>query len=149
MLFCDLQETNNIPNIIIFSAERFGYRTSERFTLAFEVIKFKLVLQRNSLKSNFYGFISDYCSQWQVDIQEVIDNKINEKNFLQKCCDNSHLGDYIFIFYLSSFDRKKVKDAPIFACVKKNGFADSKVHEIKETIIMYKIRQFLCIISFF
>lgn len=62
----------------------------------------------------------------------MIKKRLSQESFLIECCKNSYIGDYLFVFYLASLDRLNISDVPIFIYVKKNGFANPKVHEIKE-----------------
>ena len=84
----------------MYFAENTGMRPGERIALSYDAIKFSPGLQRSSLKEEFYGFISNYNSQGQIDVQKVIQGKQSKEEFLEFCCANNFLGDYLFVFFI-------------------------------------------------
>ena len=133
--FLDFQDLGKVPEIISYYSEKLNYKKGERFSLSFDAINFKPGIQRRSLKDPFYGFSSDYFWQGQNDIQEVINGNLSQDSFLKICYERGYIGDYMFVFYLDSIDRIEIKDVPIFIYIKKNGFANEQIHEIKTKLV--------------
>ena len=98
-------------------------------------MKFTPGIQRTSKNGDFFGFTTIYHRQGQLDILKVIEGKESPKDFLQSCCLNNLIGDYLFLFYVSSLDHKDVREFPIHVVIKKNGFSDRLVHIVKRKII--------------
>lgn len=94
-------------SIIKCFSEKLGYKPHERFSLSFDAIKFAPGLQRTSLNGTFYGFTTNYFLQGQIEIQKVINKGLNQESFLEYCCQNSYLGDYVFCFFYILEKNKK------------------------------------------
>lgn len=112
-------------------------------------MKFTPGIQLTSKNRDFFGFTTIYHRQGQLDILKVIEGKESPKDFLQSCCLNNLIGDYLFLFYVSSLDHKDVREFPIHVAIKKWFFRPISTYCKKKNNKRYHIMRLLYPIYFF
>lgn len=102
--FLDYQQLGNVIPIFKYYCEKFDIDIGQRLVLSFDGMKFMPGLQRTTKDGSFCGFTTEYYSQCQKEVANVINGSTSQKDFLHFCCENHFLGDYIFVYYISSLD---------------------------------------------